>query len=289
MANKRDYYDVLGVAKSASAQELKQAYRKKALEFHPDRNKSADAEAKFKEVNEAYEVLSDENKRSQYDQFGHVAFDPAMGGGGPGQGFGGFGGRSGPFTYTYSTYGGGAPNMDFDFSDPFEIFESFFGGGSPFTRAQAKPRYTLKVDFMEAVKGTERSLVHQGSSHTITIPPGVSDGTRIRFKDFDVTIDVKPHPEFKREGSDVVVDFDIPFTAAALGDTVEVPGLEKSIKIKVKPGTQPGTVVRLKGQGIPYLRGSGKGDLYVRLQITIPKNLSREQKKLLKAFQKTLA
>lgn len=285
MASKKDYYELLGVDKSVSAAELKKAYRKKALEFHPDRNKAADAEAKFKEINEAYEILSDAQKRQQYDQFGHAAFDPTAGPG-PG-GFGGFGGQGGPFTYSYTSRGGANP-ADFDFSDPFEIFESFFGGGG-FTRAQAKPRYSLKIDFMDAVKGAKRTIVHQGTSHTIDIPAGVNDGTRIRYKEFDVSIDVGTHPEFKRDGSDVIVDFDIPFTLAALGGTIEVPTIEKKVKLKVRAGTQPGSVIRLRGQGIPHLRGSGKGDEYVRLIIKIPENLNREQKKLLKELDKTLS
>lgn len=292
MSTKRDYYQILGVDKTASTAELKQAYRKKALEYHPDRNKSADAEAKFKEVNEAYEVLSDTTKRQQYDQFGHAAFDPTSGPAGAGGfgGFGGYSGRSGPFTYTYTNFGGGSPNTEFDFSDPFEIFESFFGGGaSPFGRAQAKPRYTLKIDFMESVKGTQRSIVHQGKSHTIDIPSGVDEGTRIRFKEFDVSIDITPHPQFKREGYDVIVNHEIPFTLAALGGTIEVPTIEKSVKLKVRPGTQPGSVIRLRGQGIPRLRASGKGDQYVRLVIKVPENLNRQQKQLLKEFEKTFS
>lgn len=285
MSNQADYYQLLGVSRTASAQEIKKAYRQKALEFHPDRNKSPDAEAKFKEVTKAYEVLADTQKRAQYDQFGAAAFEPG--------GFGGFGGSSGgprqtgPFTYTYTNFGGGNPNMEFDFSDPFEIFESFFGGGS-FSGMRTKPRYSLKIDFMEAVKGTQRTIVHQGSSHTIDIPAGAHDGTRIRYNDFDVTIDVTPHPDFKRDGYDVVVDYQISFITAALGDTIEVPTLEKPLKIKVKAGTQPNTVIRLRGQGIKHLRSTQKGDLYIRLLVTIPKSLNREQKKLLEQLRHSL-
>jgi DnaJ-class molecular chaperone len=281
MSQKRDYYEVLGVEKSADAATLKKAYRKKALEFHPDRNKSADAETKFKEVNEAYEVLSDSQKRATYDQFGHTAFDPNSGFGG------GQAGRSGPFTYTYSNFGG-AGSREYDFSDPFDIFESFFGGGSPFRQAPQKPRYSMTIEFMEAVKGARKTIVHQGKSHTINIPAGADDGTRMRFNDFDVTFDVKPHPEFKRDGDDIIYDLEVPFTMAALGGAVEVPTIDKKVKIKVRAGTQPGTIMRLGGQGVPHLRGSGRGDQYVRMIITIPKDLTREQKKLLTELDRTL-
>ena len=287
---KKDFYQILEVDKNVSAADIKKAYRKKALEFHPDRNKSADAETKFKEVTEAYEILSDPKKRATYDQFGHAAFDPSAGAGGFGFGGnqGGFGsqsGRNGPFSFTYSSFGGN--QQDFDFSDPFEVFESFFGGG--FNRAQAKPRYSLQIDFMEAVKGTKRTIVHQGKSHTINIPAGADDGTRIRFQDFDVSLDIKPHQEFKREGYNLFINYDIPFTMAALGGSVEVPTIEKPVKLKIRPGTQPNTMIRLQGQGVPQLRGSGRGDLYVRLVITIPKSLSKTQKQLLQEFEKTLA
>lgn len=289
MATKRDFYDILGVSKTASQAEIKSAYRKKALEFHPDRNKSPEAAEKFKEASSAYEVLSDPKKRQTYDQFGHAAFDPAAGAGTGGfNPFGGFSqsGRSGPFTYTYTT-AGGPGGVEFDFSDPFDIFESFFGG-NPFARGAQKPRYSLEIDFMEAVNGTQRTIVHQGKSHTIKVPAGADDGTRIRYQDFDVTINVKPHPQFKRDGADVIVDYEIPFTAAALGDTIEVPTLNKSVKIKVRPGTQPGTIIRLRGQGITNLRTHHRGDVYVRLIINIPQNLNRDQKTLLKQLHQTL-
>jgi len=285
MPEQRDYYDILGVSKSASPADIKKAYRQKALEFHPDRNKSPNADKEFKQVNQAYEVLSDPQKRKTYDQFGSAAFDPAANSGF--SGFGGFGGpqssRSGPFTYTYTS--SGQPFSDFDFSDPFEIFESFFGGG--FTRQQ-KPRYSLEVDFMEAVKGTKRTLVHQGKSHTVNIPAGASDGTRIRYQDFDVTLNVRPHPQFKRQGYDVHLEFQLPFTQAALGTTIQVPTIDRPVKLKIRPGTQSGTIVRLKGQGIKHLRGSSKGDQYVHLQVTVPTSLTREQKTLLRQLDSTL-
>ena len=280
MVTKRDFYDVLGVSKNASDLEIKRAYRKLALQYHPDRNKASDASEKFKEVNEAYEVLSDSKKKQVYDQYGHAAFDQTAGFGGAGGPFSGSY-QSGPFTYTYSTSGGSNPFEGAgDFSDPFEIFEAFFGG-TPFRRARQIPRYSLSISFMEAVKGTERTIVHRGQEHTINIPAGVDEGMRIKFKDFIVSIDVKSDPVFKRDGFDVYVDHKIPFTLAALGGTTDIPTIEGNIAIKIRPGMQPGTMMRLRGKGIPHPRGYGKGDQYIRLIVTVPEGLSREKRKLL--------
>jgi molecular chaperone DnaJ len=288
MSTKRDYYEILGVSKSASKDEIKKAYRKMALEYHPDRNKAADAGEKFKEVTEAYEVLSNENKRQTYDQFGHAAFDPRAGG------FGGYGqagqtGRAGPFTYTYYSTGGGAnPFGNFggvDFGDPFEIFEQFFGGASPFGRARPqKPHYSLNITFMEAVKGTERTIIHQGMEHTVKVPPGASDGTRIRYNEFDVSINVAADTAFKRDGDDLFVDVEIPFALAAMGGDIEVPTIDKPVKLRVRSGTQPNSMIRLRGRGAPRLRGGGAGDQYIRLVVSVPKDLNREQKRILREF-----
>jgi len=278
MTTKRDFYDVLGVKKDTSAAEIKKAYRQLALKYHPDRNKSKDAAEKFKEISEAYEVISDSKKRQTYDQFGHTAFDPS-------QGFGGFGGgtrtyRQGPFTYTYTTSGG--PGGGFGgFTDPFEIFESFFGGASPFRTARLL-RYGVSIDFMEAVKGAERTIIHQGKQYQVKIPPGADDGTRIRFNEFYVTIEVKPHDTFKRDAADIFVDHQISFTQAVLGDVIKIPTIDGDLKLKVYPGTQPGTLIRLRAKGMPHLRGSGRGDQYVRLLVKVPQKLSRQQKQLLK-------
>lgn len=283
MATKRDYYEILGVEKSVSPEDLKKAYRKMALKFHPDRNKEPDAEAKFKEINEAYEVLSDEQKRKTYDQFGHAAFEGAAGmGGNP---FGGGFRQGGPFTYTYSTSGNPFQGFD-DFSDPFDIFEQFFGGGFAGQARQRKPRYTLRVDFMDAIKGTEKTVTIDGKEHTIKIPAGADDGTRIRYEDFDITLDVLPHEKFHRDGYDVFVDHEISFVDAALGSTTEVETLDGSLKLKIRPGTQSHTLIRLQGKGVSHIRSRGKGDLYVRILVTIPKKLSRQQKKLLEEFRK---
>ncbi|MFC1627288.1 DnaJ C-terminal domain-containing protein [Patescibacteria group bacterium] len=283
MTAKKDFYQVLGVKKDASAAELKKAYRQLALKYHPDRNKGADAAEKFKELSEAYEVLSNPQKRKTYDQFGSAAFDPsqARGFGGQGQTY-----RQGPFTYTYTTTGGQPGAQGFGgFTDPFEIFESFFGGASPFRQAQRIPRYGLAIDFMEAVKGVEKTLVHQGKQHTIKIPAGADDGTRIRFNDFYVTIEVRDHDIFKREGADIFIDHQISLTQATLGDNIKVPTVDGDLKIKVRSGTQPHTLIRLRGKGMPRLRGGGRGDQYVRLLVKIPEKLNRQQKQLFKQLQ----
>jgi DnaJ-class molecular chaperone len=287
MPTKRDYYEILGVDKNATQAEIKKAYRKLALKYHPDRSDAEDAEEKFKEINEAYQVLSDEKKRQTYDQFGHAAFSGASGmGSNPFTG----GARSGPFTYTYRTSGGENPFEGFDFGDPFEIFDTFFGGGFSrrgFARRAARPRYSLKVDFMEAVKGATKEIEIDGKKHKIKIPAGADDGTRIRFDDFDISLDIKPHPRFRREGQDVYVDEEIPFTTAVLGGTKQIKTLNGELNLKIRPGTQSHTLVRLRGEGIPYLRSGGKGDLYVRIKVKVPEKLTPEQKRLLKQLKET--
>lgn len=295
MPSKRDYYDILGVSKDASDQQIKQAYRRLALEWHPDRNDSRQANDKFKEINEAYEVLSNQEKRAAYDQFGHATFAP--GGGFAGQGPFSQTYQKGPFTYTYTSYGGSPfEGVQFDFggfSDPFEIFEQFFGGASPFsTRSGIRvPRYGLTLTFMEAVQGCEKEINHQGRKIKIKIPAGVDDGSRIKFDDFYVSVDVLSHQTFRRDGVDVIINQKIPFTTAILGGTVTVPTIDGEVKLKIRPGTQPGTMVRLRGKGIPVLgRGlfetRSHGDQYVQLIITLPTKLTFRQKELLEEFQK---
>jgi DnaJ-class molecular chaperone len=290
MASSRDYYDILGISRNASEAEIKRAYRKQALEWHPDRNKSPEAEKKFKEINEAYEILADKEKRAAYDQFGHAAFAPGGGFGGQGPfGGGAYTYRQGPFTYTYSTFGGGEglPFEGFDFSDPFEIFEQFFGGASP-SRQQARiPRYGLTIDFLEAAHGTEKTVVINGRKRKIKIPAGVDDGSRIRFEDFYVTIDVRSDKVFQREDQDVYVNLEISLTTAILGGVVEVPTIDGDLKLRIRPGTQSGTMVRLRGRGIKSARGFGRGDQYVRLLIRIPEKLTRRQREILEEFEES--
>jgi len=291
MPTKRDYYDVLGVSRNASLEEIKKAYRKLALEWHPDRNKSPQAEERFKEINEAYEVLSDPEKRAAYDQFGHAAFTP--GGMGEFEGFpGGFTRtyKKGPFTYTYTTFGS-SPfegfGFDFEgFSDPFEIFEQFFGG-SPFRETRQIPRYGLTLSFLEAAKGCEKEIIIDGKKRKIRIPPGVEDGTRIKFSDFYVTIDVKPDKIFQREGDDIFVNQEISLGTAILGGVIEVPTIDGPVKLKIRPGTQPGTMIRLRGRGIKRLHSYNRGDQYIRLLVKIPEKLTPRQKELIKEFEKS--
>lgn len=292
MATKRDYYDILGVSKNASVDEIKKAYRKLALEWHPDRNKAAGANEKFKEINEAYAVVSDPKKRASYDQFGSAAF--ASGGGqsrGAGSGFAG----QGPFSYSWSSGGGSPFGADFEQTiDPFDIFEQFFGGG--FSQRQTRARrevYEITIDFLEAVRGVTKEVhiprgqAGEGSvKKTIKIPAGVDTGSRIRFDDFDIVVEVRSDKQYKREGNDLIVDQEISYTQAALGSVVEVPTIDGPLSIRIQPGTQPGTLIRLRGKGAPHVQGAGRGDQYVRIQLIIPTHLTRRQKELLEELGK---
>ena len=293
MAAKTDYYDILGVSKGASADEIKKAYRKQALEWHPDKHmgdKEA-AEKRFKEINEAYQVLSSPQKRSQYDQFGTAgpSGNPFAGGG-----FGGQAGRYGPFTYTYSSNtgenpfagmsGGAGPSSAWDFGDPFDIFESFFGGGG-FRQQQRVPRYSIKIDFMEAIKGVTKEVSIDGKKRSIKIPAGVDEGSRISFNDFILSVNIKPDNIFERDGADIYVNVGIPFSLAALGGEIKVPSVWGGVKIRVRAGTPSGTMVRLKENGVPKLRGSGRGDEYVRLNVLVPTSLTKDQKKIVEEMK----
>ncbi len=280
MAN-QDYYSLLGVTKSATQDEIKKSYRKLALQYHPDRNKTKEGEEKFKEITKAYEVLSDPQKRQTYDQFGAAAFEQGgAGAGGPfgGQGpFGGFGGQ-----YTYTTNGQG---FDFGgFSDPFEIFEQFFGGASPFGSRSRRPVYSLSLSFTEAVSGTEKEVTIDGKKQKIKVPAGVDSGTRMRFDTYDIVFDVASDKKFQREGSDVISEEEITFPQAVLGSEISVETVQGPVKIKIPSGTQPESLIRLRGKGIQRLRGSGMGDHYVKIKVVIPKTVSKKQKELLEQF-----
>ena len=347
---KRDYYDVLGVTKSASKEEIKKAYRKLALKYHPDKTKgNKSSEEKFKEASEAYHILSDDKRKANYDQFGHAAFEGAGGGG---QGFGSFDASS--------------------FSDIFEDFFGDFGGGSTSRRSSNRGndlRYDVTINLEEAYKGLEKNIQYntykkcstcsgsgaakgskpikcnycsgrgkvrsnqgfftiqqtcpqcsgygetigspcrncsgngktQGSENvTVKIPRGVDDGTRIRLSgkgeagakggasgDLYLFISIDNHNIFKRSEENLYYELPIAFSDAALGTNVEVPSIDggKS-KIKIPAGTQHGKQFRLKGKGMPILRRSIFGDLYIRVVTQVPTSLSKRQKEILEEFNK---
>lgn len=361
MADKRDYYEVLGLSKGASDEEIKKAFRKMAKKYHPDLHPGdAEAEKMFKEVNEAYGVLSDPEKKSRYDRFGHAGVDPSYGAGqGAGGGFGGFGGFDG----------------DIDLGD---IFGSFFGGGmggSSSRRHNAPQRGSdrsarVTITFEEAAFGCKKEIsftriekcekcsgsgakegtspetcpncqgsgtvrtqqrtpfgvfqsqrpcdrcqgkgkivknpceecsgtgfVRKQKNLTVTIPAGVDNGMSVRLPgqgdagrnggpngDVLVEVRVKDHAIFSREDRNIYCDVPITFSEAVLGATIDVPTLEGKVEYDIPEGTQTGTVFKMKGKGITEIRGSRRGDLIFRVIVEVPKNLSKEQKELLKAF-----
>jgi len=310
MASNRDYYEILGLNKNASEEELKKAYRKLAREHHPDmvdKSDKAAAEKRFKEINEAYQVLSDPQKRKMYDQFGHAGMN--FSGGGQEPFGGGFTGTSGwgPFTYSYKTQGGGGVN-DFD---PFDIFEDFFGFrgfGSRKPRKGKNLYYELHVEFKDAVHGLEKTINVESGKVKVKIPAGVHNGTEIRFTgkgmagpngapagDLFLTIRVKLPSQFRRLGNTLGTVVEIDMVQAALGDTVEVwivdmkrdDGLGK-VKVKIPAGTQPGIQIRLRGKGFPVINRNKRGDVIVQVLVKIPKNLSKKQKDSLKDYLKTI-
>ncbi|MFP5383660.1 MAG: molecular chaperone DnaJ [Gammaproteobacteria bacterium] len=351
---KRDLYEVLGVAKGASADDIKKAYRKLAMKHHPDRNPDdPSAEEKFKEVQAAYEVLSDDQKRGAYDRYGHAGIDPSMGGGG------GFG-------------AGGA-----SFSDIFgDVFGDIFGGGGGGGRARGGPqrgadlRYTLEIELEDAVRGSKVQIkvpswsacetcegsgakkgstpvtcntckgqgqirmqqgfftlqqtcpACRGSGKTIkdpcgtchgqgrvqktrtlsvNIPAGVDNGDRIRLAgegeagpmggpagDLYVQVSVREHEFFTRDGNDLYCEVPISFVDAALGGELEVPTMDGRVKLKIPAETQTGKLFRVRGKGVPAVRGHGQGDLLCRVVVETPVNLNGKQKELLRAFQDSL-
>lgn len=280
MANKRDFYETLGVSKNASPDELKKAYRNLARKHHPDIDKSEGAETKFKEINEAYQVLSDPQKKSAYDQYGHSAFEPGAGGGaGPG-GFGGPGGGG------YQTYSWSSGDGQGGFQDPFDIFEMFFGGRSPYGKQARLPRYIIDLSFDEAVHGTQKTVRIENEDQTIKIPAGVDNGSEIAFKDFVIVTQVASSSKFSRRGYDIISEHYITFSQAALGTVAEIETVDGRVKIRIPAGTQPGTQIRLRGKGVKHLNGHGAGDHYVIIRLDVPKHLSKEQKQLLEELEK---
>lgn len=288
MASKKDYYEILGVAKGATESEIKSAYRKLARKYHPDIDKSPGAAEKFKEVSEAYQVISDPQKRQTYDQFGHAAFDRSQGGAGMGgnpfgEGFNPFG--QGGFSYSWSTNGG--QGADFDFSDPFDLFNQIFGMGAGYN-VRRRPTYQLSIGFDDSIKGVEKDIEvetrdAQGKSDRkrlrIKVPAGVDDGTRMKFGEIDIVFRVSRSDKFHREGPDIFSDMTLAIPQVVLGDTVDVETVHGGVKLKVPPGTQSGSLIRIKEKGAPNLRG-GMGDHFVRVRLDIPKTLTAEEKKI---------
>jgi len=276
-----DYYKTLGVSNGADAKEIKSAYRRLALKWHPDKNKEAGAEKKFKEINQAYEVLSDVKKRQTYDQVGHAGYTQT-GGRGPAPGAQGAGGA-----YQYSSNMGGQ-NVDFGGFDPYDIFEQFFGGRSGQSQRERRSSYQISLTFDEAVHGVTKHAVIQGQERNIKVPAGVDTGSRIRFSDFDIIVQASSDPVFKRQGQDVIVEKDISISQASLGDVINVKTIDDSVKLKIKPGTQSGTTVRLREKGIPVPNSRQRGDQYVVYRVKTPTKLSGRAKKLLEELKKEL-
>ena len=308
---KRDFYEVLGVSKGASDEELKKAYRKLAKKYHPDLNPGdKEAEAKFKEVNEAYEILSDKEKRARYDQFGHAGVDPNYN---PGGGFGGFGGA------------------DFGDIDLGDLFGSFFGGGFSGGGGGSRRsgpvkgdtlRSSVSISFEEAAFGCEKEISLTRSEEcddckgtgcapgtTAEICPDcrgsgvvrIDNGQAISLRgqggagrnggpagDLIISVTVRPHPQFKRDGVHVYLDQKVSFLQAALGAELEIPTIDGKVKWNLPEGTQPGATFRLKGKGIPSVNGRGRGDQYITVLVDVPRNLTHEQKAALRGFGRAM-
>jgi molecular chaperone DnaJ len=268
----KDYYEILGVKKTASESEIKKSYRDLAKKFHPDKNKgNKDAENRFKEISEAYAVLSDKEKRSQYDRLGAEAFGP--GGANPFAGFdfsqfmGGGGGR-GKRTRRTTTGGGGT--MDFT-----DIFGDLFGGGGGGGFAQQEQpemQAELTIEFRDAILGSAMSLQINGEPIKVKIPEGISNGQKIRVRrgntPLQITVHVKPHPLFERRGDDIHIELPITVGEAIRGAEVEVPTIYGQSRIRVPAGTQSGRTMRLSGKGVK--RKDGAGDQYCRILVSVP-------------------
>jgi DnaJ-class molecular chaperone len=305
MPSERDYYDVLGVGRGASQDEIKNAYRKLARKYHPDVNKEKGAEDKFREATEAYEILSDPEKRKQYDQFGHSFFRSGPGGARPGAGYGGAQHIKIDFD---DFFGGGKGFMGMGLDEILEALGGQVRGGRAGRRSAPRPKgqnleHRVMLDFLESMNGTERNVVVQetdpetgrSSSQTITvkIPPGVRDGQKIRVRgkggagpggrgDLMIDCHVKKHLYFRREGDDIHVDLPVSIVEASLGAKIDVPTIDGMTTVTVPPGVAGGRKLRLKGKGVPA--GTGRGDQYVLIRIVPPEKISSKGGDLLKQF-----
>jgi len=305
----KDYYGILGVGRSASADDIKSAYRKLAREYHPDVNKAANAAEKFKEATAAYEVLSDPKKRQLYDQFGHV---------GP-EGFGGAAGPGGARVYRWGGRAppGGGPNFEDLFaSSPFagmslkDLLASLAGRRAGARRGRraaahkgASAQVDVTLDFMQAARGCTTRLQMTGADGSsqeidVKIPAGVREGSKIRVRgkgnpgrggagDLYLNAHVRRHPYFRREGADIYVDLPVSVAEAAGGATVTVPTIDGPADLKVPPGASGGTQLRMRGKGVVDPRSKSRGDQYVVLKIVLPRKVSAKGLELLKEFEKT--
>ena len=275
----RDYYEILGVSKNADANQIKKAYRKVAMKYHPDKNPDdKSAEEKFKEAAEAYAVLSDQDKKNRYDQLGHQQYQQF--GSQQGQGF------------------SGGINVE-------DIFNSVFGGGGGFgdifgfggRRKGQTYQTNITISFAEAASGIEVVLPIENESIKIKVPAGVDNGSVIRLRgrggpgaagapdgDLLVQVSVQPHKFFKRSNMDLILEIPLLFTEAALGASIKIPTLTKSVTLKIPSGTPSGKTFKIRGEGIAP-QGRRSGDLYVKVFITPPVNLSRSAKKHLEKFK----
>lgn len=321
----KDYYATLGVAKTASEKEIKQAFRKLARKHHPDVNPGDKAaEAKFKEINEAYEVLGDPAKRKKYDELGANwrMYEQAQQQGQPFGGFGGFGGEPGAGgAWTINMGGpGGYRTMTedemrdmFGTEDPFsDFFRTFFGGGEPRARQARAPRsqpgrdieHEVELTLEEAYHGaTRRISIKQGGharSVDVRIPPGVKDGSRVRAAgegeagahggrsgDLYLRVRIRPHPVFERDGNDLRVKLSLPVATAVLGGEAQVPTITGSVRLKIPETTQAGQVFRLKGHGMPAVgKPDDRGDLYASVDVQLPRSLTKDQRAHWEALRK---
>ena len=289
--SKRDYYEVLGVSKGASDDEIKKAFRKLAIKYHPDKNPgNKEAEEKFKEANEAYSVLSDKTKRSRYDQFGHAGVGGDGGGNPFGGGFGGFGGNGQSFNFDFG--GGGFEDI---------INAMFGGGGFRAARRGRDYRTSITIDFEEAIFGVTKTISVENEQIKLKIPAGIYDGQSIRLGgkggeapsadgqrgDLYVEVRVRAHKTLTREGELILSEITIPMTDAVLGTEVEVETVDGKITMRVPAGTQPGTNFKLSGHGAPRLGTDQRGPHIVTINVEIPKNLNKKQKELIEEFAKT--
>ncbi len=300
---KRDCYDVLGVGRDASEGQIKSAYRKLARKYHPDVNKSPDAADKFKEATEAYDVLSDSNKRKVYDQFGHAGLEASASGRPPGDAYahgpGGFGFE------VVDIFGGASGFMGMGLEEILGVLRGRSRGASRWGPAQQKGRdleYEITLDFLQAINGatTTVRITRGGDSRhgrmetiEVKIPAGVNDGQRIRVRgkgqsapggsgDLYIVTKIRPHPYFRREGGDIYVDLPVSITEAALGAKVDVPTIDGMTAVKIPPGTASASKLRLKGKGVARPRGGARGDQYVVIKIVPLRKLSARQESLLR-------